>query len=275
VIYLGTVSTREFEPGDVVQAFLAFALREGENSDWSGGYIHRDGKVPLPDTLSSIRKHRKILVLEPGKHKARLAIPYNDGPHPPVYAYSNPVEIEIPAGAESGGASEKLRLPGNERDNPLGLNNEILIRLFNTGKTLRAAARESIAYHVKYSKIPKNAEVLFADYQQFQKAMIVDPFATGDGVLRLTQRMDDPDERWLQVWSVGPDGDWDGGKQIDSSDASLDGDLGAEVRIDKWSFNWLAGETMAIHLDGKRLSHYLAAQAPKHPGPIIPLATRS
>ncbi|NQV32256.1 MAG: hypothetical protein HQ515_06150 [Phycisphaeraceae bacterium] len=181
--------------------------------------------------------------------------------------------------ASSGQSTEDITEPGRVRlpeigpDNPLGLDNATLIRLFNTGKTLRSAARECVSYHAKYDQIPPNAASLFEDYQQFQPDMIVDPFAAQGGVLHLTQRMHGPDDNWLQVWSVGPDGDWDGGRVIDASDASLDGDLGCEMRMGKWRFNWLVQETLAMHLDGKPLSHYLAAQAPPYPGPINPHQT--
>ncbi len=254
----------QLKAGEKLHAFETLRLYRGPNLTWIGGFLGRDGKVPSPATHEARPKPRP-LELRPGKQRIRLAYTPNPGARfeERIFAYTNLTEIEVSAGKEG------VKNP----DNPLGLDNETLIRLFNTGKKLRAAAQECLSYQGKYSKIPKTADVLFEDYQQFAPQMIADPYAAEGGILRLSQRTDEEGDIWLQVWSVGPDGDWDGGKPIDSADPTLDGDLGAEMRTGKWAFNWLAGDTMAMHMDGKRLSHYLAAQGPEHPGAINPHQT--
>jgi len=94
-----------------------------------------------------------------------------------------------------------------------------------------------------------------------------DLFAPGKK-LRLIHDKDD--QRLVQVWSVGPDGDWDGGRQIDSTKLPLDGDVGVEIRVGQSGWRWLADEPLRRSaLDGKRLAHYLAARGPKLPKPPL------
>ncbi len=160
---------------------------------------------------------------------------------------------------------DRLHVSAKVTFDALGLDDETLIKLFRVGKALQAVAGECNEFHDRHKRAPRDMDELFENYQEpLRQRMMGDPFAT-DGVMRLKLRNEGPNQQWVQVWSVGPNGDWNGGKPIDSTDPTRGGDLGAEVRLDRWDFRWLADDIVAVHLEGKRLAHYLAAKGPKLP----------
>lgn len=149
--------------------------------------------------------------------------------------------------------------------NPLGLDDDTLITIFRSGNVLRNVAFDCESFYRDRGHLPKDIPELASRYQERSRNSIgIDPFASGKK-LRLLLDKDDP--RRVQVWSVGPDGDWDGGKQIDSTQQPLDGDLGAEIRVGKTDWHWLADASVRVCLQGERLAHYLAAKGPKLPKP--------
>ncbi|KKK74048.1 hypothetical protein LCGC14_2887670, partial [marine sediment metagenome] len=149
--------------------------------------------------------------------------------------------------------------------NPLGLDDETLIKLFRAGSVLRRVAFDCESYYRDHDRLPKDVPELATRYQEQGRAGIGnDPFAPGKK-LRIVP--DEDDSRLVQVWSVGPDGDWDGGRQIDSTKKPLDGDVGVEIRVGQTDWHWLADKGIRRHLEGKRLAHYLAAKGPKLPRP--------
>lgn len=151
--------------------------------------------------------------------------------------------------------------------NPLGLDDGTLITFFSTGKFVRRVAFDCEAFYDDRGHVPKDVPELASRYQERSRDSIgMDPFAPGKK-LRLILDKDDPHR--VQVWSVGPDRDWDGGKRIDSTSKPLDGDLGVEIRVGQTGWHWLADETMQQLLKGERLAHYLAAKGPKLPKPDL------
>jgi hypothetical protein len=150
-----------------------------------------------------------------------------------------------------------------ELDNPLRLDSDTLIKLFRAGGALRGAAYQSESFYHQQKRLPKSIAELYRDHLN-RADLVADPFAPG-AELRITLDPKAPDV--VRIWSVGPDGDWDGGCQIDSANTPLDGDLGAEMRLKRPRFRWLADKTFSMHLQGHRLAHYLAIQGPKLPKP--------
>jgi beta-lactamase regulating signal transducer with metallopeptidase domain len=155
-------------------------------------------------------------------------------------------------------------LPSSDA-NPLGLDDDTLITVFRAGNVLRDVAFDCESFYRDRGHLPKDIPELASRYQERGRDSIGnDPFAPGK---RLRLILDKDDSRRVQVWSVGPDGDWDDGKQIDSTNQPLDGDLGVEIRVGNTDWHWLADETMRVCLQGERLAHYLAAKGPKLPRP--------
>jgi len=147
-------------------------------------------------------------------------------------------------------------------DNPLGLEASVLRKLFIAGKTLRETAGECERFRDKHGHWPTNTDQLHEGEPSEPRR---DPFH--DGPYHITIHSNDVPA--VRIWSVGPDGDWDGGRPIDSSKRGLDGDIAIEMSV-KPELRWLADETMQFYLEGHRLSHYLASLQPPAPPPVFP-----
>ncbi len=150
----------------------------------------------------------------------------------------------------------------SEADNPLGLEASVLRKLFITGKTLREAAVECERFRDKHGRWPTSTEQLHEGEPSEPRR---DPFH--DGPYHLT--IHDDGASAVRIWSVGPDGDWDGGRPIDSAQAGLDGDIAIEVSA-ATELRWLADEAMQFYLEGRRLAHYLASLQPPAAPPTFP-----
>ncbi len=152
--------------------------------------------------------------------------------------------------------------------NPLSLDDETLINLFRTGSVLRRVAFDCESYYRDHDRLPADVPEMAMRYEPRSRDNIgKDPFAPGK---RLRLVLDPRDDRLVQVWSVGPDGDWDGGREIDSTSAEpLDGDVGVQILVGNTDWRWLADDTICDRLTGKRLAHYLAAKGPKFPQPEL------
>ncbi len=152
--------------------------------------------------------------------------------------------------------------------NPLSLDDDTLVKIYRAGSVLQRVAFDCESYYRDHDRLPKDVPELATRYVERSRDSIGnDLFAPGEK-LRLIHDKDD--QRLVQVWSVGPDGDWDGGRQIDSTKKPLHGDLGVEIRVGQSDWRWLAAEPLRRSaLDGKRLAHYLAARGPKLPKPEL------
>ncbi len=147
--------------------------------------------------------------------------------------------------------------------NPLGLDDDMLVKIYRAGSIVQRVAHDCESFYRDRDRLPKDVPDQATRYQEQSRASFgIDLFAPGE---RLRLIHDKDDSRRVQVWSVGPDGDWDGGRQIDSTKLPLDGDLGVEIRVGDSDWHWLADEGMKRHLKGERLAHYLAAKGPKLP----------
>jgi hypothetical protein len=141
-----------------------------------------------------------------------------------------------------------------EPDNPLGLDREMIIRLFETGKRLRSTAmmvsQWSASHHLR---IPTTVDEVYAQYINRQD-LANDPFS--DSKFHIKEA-----EGKIQVYSVGPDGTWDDGKTIDSADPSLKGDLGVEIEIDRANPKFLLEGALLEYVKGTHTARYLAAKS--------------
>jgi hypothetical protein len=163
----------------------------------------------------------------------------------------NPFEV---LGARSGNAWEQdAHRPDSKRvepDNPLGLDDETLVRLFNLGKKL-----QQVAWNIALP--PSNSKIVFHSVDEVYTNYInrdelgSDPF--GSGTLRLERTGSK-----VHIYSVGPDGEWNRGELIQPGDAELKGDLGVEVEIGKSDIHWLAEGALLDYLQGKHTARYLA-----------------
>ncbi|NQU20499.1 MAG: HEAT repeat domain-containing protein [Candidatus Nealsonbacteria bacterium] len=198
------------------------------------------------------------LNLTPGKHTLRVAFT-PDSPPPQEKRpriVSNPIEIEIVSKSDD-----------TTTANPLGLDDDTLVKIYRAGSIVQRVAHDCESFYRDRDRLPKDVPDQATRYQERSRASFgIDLFAPGE---RLRLIHDKDDSRRVQVWSVGPDGDWDGGRQIDSTKLPLDGDLGVEIRVGQSDWHWLADEGMKRHLKGERLAHYLAAKGPKLPRPEL------
>ena len=167
--------------------------------------------------------------------------------------------------ADDSPASRPATITVRELDNPLGLDTKMLTKLFWTGRAIRAVRSECSTFYVMKKRFPKSTAEAFELHPSLA-SRATDPFAPAHQirVVRDAERLD-----VVRFWSVGPDGDWDGGRRIDSTKPGLDGDLGAELSLRRGRFRWLTDETLGMHLKGHRLCHYLGAKAPKLPKPAL------
>jgi len=178
-------------------------------------------------------------------------------------------EIEIPELSEGDGGEPLDQGTLNDKpvdkrsetsDNPLGLEESVLRKLFFTGKTLRDTVMECGRFHREHGRWPVSMQQLHGDSPGESGR---DPFSGGP--YRVTTHNGDAPA--VRIWSLGPDGDWDGGRPIDSAQKGLDGDIAIEIEPEQ---RWLADETMQFYLEGRRLSHYLASLQPPAPPPVFP-----
>jgi beta-lactamase regulating signal transducer with metallopeptidase domain len=169
----------------------------------------------------------------------------------PLRAVSNPVEIEIAA----------------PPDNPLGLSDDVLKKMFYVGQRFGYARAANISFESQSKAFrdnpPENptADVDCANPKNIPK----DPFSSGTLRFFLAPGV-------TMVYSAGPDGDWDDGKKIDPKDPTLDGDLSARLFPD--GKTQCVGDPIIVrYLEGKNLARYLRSkQEPvKNPeGPPFP-----
>ncbi|MBN2216273.1 MAG: hypothetical protein JW719_02745 [Pirellulales bacterium] len=164
------------------------------------------------------------------------------------------------------GAKSAVRTVVRDGANPLGLDDATLVKFFQAGQILHYAAFDCERYYREHDrKLTADVAELYSN-RQHPERQGRDPFAP-EGPLRLVLKQGRPD--LVQVWSVGPDGDWDGGKPIDSRSGTLDGDIGFEMGMDRLKTRWLADGPIERCLEGTRLAHYLAAKGPKRPKPTF------
>jgi beta-lactamase regulating signal transducer with metallopeptidase domain len=151
-----------------------------------------------------------------------------------------------------------------KEENPLGLSDDVLKKLFETGQSMRQILTAVLSYRIDNQRVPEKMGDLQKPFNYLGKVPS-DPF--GSGPLRLiVDPAKAPDK--VRAYSIGPDGKWDDGKTIDSSDPSLTGDLGAELDIKTGRVRFLADPTFTMHLEGKGLSHYLASKAEESAKPL-------
>ncbi len=193
------------------------------------------------------------LRIAPGKYRATASL---------AGVTTGAVEIEIAEQASAEKGSDDVH-----PDNPLRLDDETLIKLFRSGAVLLNVALNCESFYHDRKRLPKDVPDFATRYQEQGRAGIGnDPFAPGQ---KLRFVLDEERPRVVQVWSVGPDGKWDGGRQIDSTRQPLDGDLGVEIKVGNTDWHWLADKGMSRYLEGKRLAHYLASKGPKLPNPEL------
>ncbi len=148
-----------------------------------------------------------------------------------------------------------------EPDNPLGLDDETIVRLFNTGKTLQQVAQMATAHPWNPNIVFHSVDEMYANYIN-RDELGNDPFSSGK--LRL-ERLDNK----VRLYSVGPDGEWNGGQLVKPGDSEMRGDVGVEMENGKNDVHWLAEGATLDYLQGKHTARYLARRrAPSAaPGP--------
>jgi hypothetical protein len=151
-----------------------------------------------------------------------------------------------------------------EEDNPLGLDDDMIIRLFTTGMRLRSVAHVAGNWAQRH-QIPLSSSLdeVYAPYLN-QNELRKDPF--GDSNVRKVAF-----EGKIRIYSVGPDGVWDDGKIISSDDPYLKGDLGAEIEIGKYDVRLLADGALLDYLEGKHTARYLAKKGNHYAKASAPL----
>ena len=158
---------------------------------------------------------------------------------------------------------------GSEDDNSLGLKADMLRQLFFAGRAFRTVAHDCRSLYELYENWPdtKAGWPTSIDelYRNKPEEWGGDPFS--DERLRLV--VDPQDKSIVRIWSFGPDGDWDDGRQIDAADPTLDGDIGLELSTVQKS-RWLVPAEVRTCLLGRRCSHALAAMQPEVGAPVFP-----
>jgi hypothetical protein len=151
-----------------------------------------------------------------------------------------------------------------EADNPLGLGDDTIIRLFRTGKRLRGVAHWAGDWAQRHhTGLPSSLDEVYAPYLN-RAELRADPF--GDSTVRMADF-----EGKIRIYSVGPDGVWDEGKAISNNDPFLKGDLGAEIEIGKSDVRLLADGALLDYLEGKHTARYLAKKGKHYPKASAPL----
>ena len=160
--------------------------------------------------------------------------------------------------------SGKLKPVPSDPDNPLNLSDDTITKLFNTGKAMAILASLSKMDFAWNRQTPNSVQALEGVIRGAQGSG-ADPF--GGGELRVGVS-----DGKVRVFSVGPDGKWDGGKLARSEDPQLLGDLGAEsdLNVDlPHRIKWLNDDPLAQYLTGERTAHVLAKHGP-HSAPPPP-----
>jgi len=130
--------------------------------------------------------------------------------------------LEVTESAEP----EKTALTGvvpKTPDNPLGLSEEVEKKFGEVGRAFRMVRTALAAYHVDHNQVPAHPYILTTPLAYLTK-IPDDPFGTGLIHIVLGTKKDGD----TVIFSVGPDGDFDDEKAINSADPFLDGDI-AEI----------------------------------------------
>lgn len=111
-------------------------------------------------------------------------------------------------------------------DNALGLSRSLRDKFEETGIDLQLLCAVLEAYYTEHASLPAHVSDLTSPVK-YLPGGIVDPFAPKLlGIIGRQLKIGfSPDGKSAVIYSVGPDGDWDGGKRIDPADPSLDGDI--------------------------------------------------
>ena len=131
------------------------------------------------------------------------------------------------APGDAAAASGNPKPAPSDPDNPLNLSDDTITKLFNTGKAMAIVASLSKMDFAWNRQTPNTVQALEGVIRGAQGSG-ADPFGGGD------LRVGVSDGR-VRIFSVGPDGKWDGGKLARSDDPQLLGDLGAESDL-----NWIS-----------------------------------
>lgn len=124
------------------------------------------------------------------------------------------------------------------------LGEDIVKNLAATGATFRRIAAGLKAYQADHqNQAPETIEQLLKPVDYIGSAK--DPFGTGD--LKFVRQNDE-----VLIYSVGPDGKWDGGKPIDVKDPRLGGDVGMAVNLGTGKTRNLFDETWAPYFNDER-----------------------
>ena len=168
------------------------------------------------------------------------------------------------APGDAAAASGNPKPAPSDPDNPLNLSDDTITKLFNTGKAMAIVASLSKMDFAWNRQTPNTVQALEGVIRGAQGSG-ADPFGGGD------LRVGVSDGR-VRIFSVGPDGKWDGGKLARSDDPQLLGDLGAESDLNldlPHQIKWLNDAPLAQYLAGGRAAHVLAKHGP-HSAPPPP-----
>jgi hypothetical protein len=168
------------------------------------------------------------------------------------------------APGEAAAPSRNPKPTPSDPDNPLNLSDDTITKLFNTGKAMAIVASLSKMDFAWNRQTPNSVQALEGVIRGAQGSG-ADPFGGGD------LRVGVSDGK-VRIFSVGPDGKWDGGKLARSYDSQLLGDLGAEsdLNVDlPHRIKWLNDDPLAQYLTGERTAHVLAKHGP-HSAPPPP-----
>lgn len=136
--------------------------------------------------------------------------------------------------------------------NRLGLQDDLMKKFFMTGAAFRGITTGLMAYQLDHAnQAPETIEQMMKPVDYIGTAK--DPFGIGD--LKYVRQNDE-----VLIYSVGPDGKWDGGKPIDLADPKLGGDVGIACNIRTGKTRNLFDERLAPYLKGDRLAHELGAR---------------
>ena len=166
-------------------------------------------------------------------------------------------------------AEERLALTGRqpvEPDNPLGLDDDTMMRLFETGKSLQRTAQLAALWAEDHHLRIPTATQLYEAYPHYQTPFGNDPFT--EAKLRIEEVAGK-----IHVYSVGPDGQWDGGQSISPEDPLLKGDIGAEIEVGQHGMpRWLAQGSLLDYLQGKHTARFLAKKGKHYDSPALQAA---
>lgn len=125
-----------------------------------------------------------------------------------------------------------------------GLRDDIVKQLVVTGAEFRRIAAGLKAYQADHqNQAPETLEQLKKPVDYIGSAK--DPFGTGD--FKFVRKNDE-----VMIYSVGPDGTWNGGKTINISDPKLSGDFGIAFNIKTGKTRNLFDHEWAPYFEGKK-----------------------